>query len=171
MTPQNEVPTFWSYLPPEPDRAVGEFNRIRERLVFYFTHHGFSDPENLAGEVILRVHKRCREGVPMESGIMNYCYGVARFVKIEKWKLPVEHQPAADTEHMDSAPPNVERRILLEQLLRHLTSPERDVIIRFYLDDNQDMEDTLGVTRNALRIKAHRIMEKLRKLARTLPKK
>jgi hypothetical protein len=157
--------SFWSYLDPDPEQAVHQYNRIRERLVFYFMHHGFADPENLASEVVFRVNRKCIEGVPIDTGLMNYCYGVARYVRLENWSATPELH--IDTsEHPNLHGGNLDDRILLEQLLGQLSSQERDLIRGFYLDDNRRLEDMIGASRNALRIRVCRAMEKLRDLVK-----
>ena len=156
---------FWSYLDSDPTEAVRQYNRIRERLVFYFTRYGFADPENLASEVVFRVNKKCREGAPVESGLMNFCYGVARFVRLENLGKLGELQ-TDDFDYADPVSGSPDNRILLGQLLGRLADGERELIRGFYLDDNTNMEKVTGGSRNALRIKVCRVMDKLRDLAR-----
>jgi hypothetical protein len=165
VTPEHaqSANSFWSHLDPDPEQAVHQYNKIRERLVFYFMHHGFADPENLASEVVFRVNRKCIEGVPIDTGLMNYCYGVARYVRLENWSAALElHLETSELPNLGRG--NLDDRILLEQLLSQLSSQERELIRGFYLDDNQNLEDRIGASRNALRIRVCRAMEKLREL-------
>jgi hypothetical protein len=155
---------FWSYLDPDPEQAVQQYNNIRERLVFYFKHYGFADPENLASEVVFRVNRKCLEGIPIDTGIMNFCYGVARYVRLETWGAAAEVQ-FDGSDQADPAAGSPDDRILLDQLLGQLKPHENELIRGFYLDDNWDLENVIGGSRNALRIRVCRAMDKLREFA------
>jgi DNA-directed RNA polymerase specialized sigma24 family protein len=157
-----------SWLHPDPSSAAQEFHRLHAKLTFYFTHGKCPDPENLAAEVLTRAHIRCSEGVVIDPGIEQYCLGIARKLKQEQWR---ENARAAEVPlDPDALPlqaagrPEIawNKRIHVRQLFAKLRPEDRRLLYRFFFEDNEGLEEELDLTREGLRTRIHRILERLR---------
>ncbi len=146
---------------------------IRRRLVLYFDRKNCLTPDELADETLNRVARRIED----EGGIStdtpaHYCYIVARFVLLEDLrrspqKLLDEHVAAFpdSTEQQQQA----ERRLhCLERCMATLDSDERSLIVSYYqgeqrskIENRKTIALRLGVSINALSIRACRIRTKL----------
>ena len=73
---------FLDALAPDPALAGEEYERLRERLIFYFARKKCHRPEDLTDETFNRVCRKLDNGVELEK-ITNYCYRVARNVWLE----------------------------------------------------------------------------------------
>jgi DNA-directed RNA polymerase specialized sigma24 family protein len=146
---------------------------IRRRLVVYFDRKNCLTPEELADETLNRVARRLEEeGTITTDAPAHYCYIVARFVLLED--LRRDPQKPLDeyvvpfsypTEHKLDA----ERRLeCLEQCMKALDSNERSLIVNYYqgelrskIENRKAAAQKLGVSMNALSIRACRIRAKL----------
>ena len=73
---------FLDALAPDPALAGEEYERLRERLIFYFARKKCHRPEDLTDETFNRVCRNIDTGVEVQK-ITNYCYRVARNVWLE----------------------------------------------------------------------------------------
>ena len=167
VTPQPAWEPAAGFLPlldANPAQAERKYRMIRAKLVFYFLQRRCPDPEDLADEVLLRAHRRCREGVEITTEFANFCYGIASRVCMEQKAPPVEfderlHSPAAANVAVGR-----DRLILVEQCLRRLDTSDCEFIRDYFQDDRRELAERLGKSPNALRIRAFRIVETLRGL-------
>ena len=152
----------------------GAYVAMHHRLASYFTRKGCRAPEELADEALTRVARRLSEegsiaGVPPAQ----YCYIVARFVWLEHLRSPDYAPPAVIGEIRDrSAPADEGKEQLLSSLddcLARLSPDERTIILDYYagatserIAKRRDLAAKLGLTANALTIKASRLRERLR---------
>jgi hypothetical protein len=102
----------------------------------------------------------------LTSDLTKFCYGIASFVYLEQKTPPLEfdenlHSPSSSRLGFDR-----DRLILVEQCLRKLDKSDSEFILDYYQDDRLDLAERLGKTPNALRIRACRILESLRKLTK-----
>jgi DNA-directed RNA polymerase specialized sigma24 family protein len=125
---------------------------------------GFSDAEDLADETINRVMKKLPEIRDTYVGEQaRYFHGVARFIVREvmrRKEIAVEVMPVVPTEtevHSD------EYECLL-RCLRFLSADRRELILDYYVYDGRDkieqhqqMASKLGITKGALRGRAHQV--------------
>lgn len=146
---------------------------IRRRLVIYFDRKNCLTPDELADETLNRVARRIEEeGAISTDTPAHYCYIVARFVLLEDLrrspqKALDEQVPAISdsTEQRQEA----ERRLeCLERCMETLDSDERSLIVSYYqgeqrskIENRKAIALKLGVTINALSIRACRIRTKL----------
>ncbi|MCX6593999.1 MAG: sigma-70 family RNA polymerase sigma factor [Acidobacteria bacterium] len=156
---------FLSYLDPDPLKAAEQYLALRKRLILFFRSRGFSDPEDLADEVVLRAFNKCRQPLELESGFAAYVFGIAKFVAMEKYKKP-EPEPLPDLETPPPAPgPNAmlppEMMIALKEHLERLTPAERSLLVGYVSEDRARLAESLGMSSNALRVKISRIRDKL----------
>jgi DNA-directed RNA polymerase specialized sigma24 family protein len=164
----------------EGEKSEGEnYLELRRRLIAYFDRRNCAAPDELTDETLNRVARRLEEeGVINSETPAKYCYTVARFVFMEYLRETQKHNDAFDEMRrqkmgLDSIAFEVDdrRETLLNCLDRctsELTSANRDLITKYYIgkervkiESRRALAQTLGVTMNALSIRACRIREKL----------
>ncbi|MFL6229777.1 MAG: hypothetical protein ACJ741_13480 [Pyrinomonadaceae bacterium] len=160
-----------------------KYLEMRRRLVAYFDRKNCATPDDLADETLTRVARRLEE----ESGVIagdtpaRYCYIVARFVFLEYLRETqrdnalandLRQRPRADdpfAPEVDDEQKTKERRLnCLEQCLDGLEAASREIIARYYvgkarvkIEHRRALAEELGITMNALSIRACRIRDKL----------
>lgn len=148
----------------DPDRAVEECKEVFHRLVKLFEWNGCRWPEDLAQETLMRGVKRVSEGATISTTVTGYLFGIAFKVLQEERRDRRRAPVAIDDVPEPPAPfegPAVEARICLDQFLSRLPTTDRDLIIRYYTDDHDTLMRELGLSQNALRVRAHRLRVKL----------
>jgi DNA-directed RNA polymerase specialized sigma24 family protein len=151
---------------------------IRRRLVTYFDRKSCSMPDELADETINRVARKLEELGPIDTDApAKYCYVTARFVFLEHLRMRARDQQfRADTREestfdRDDRPggdPGEKRLKCLDECAAKLDRANRDLIFRYYfgeqrvkINNRRDLASSLGVSVNALSIRACRIRETL----------
>ncbi len=171
---------------PDAEVAAEKYELMRAEILKLFECRGCASPLDLADETINRVARRIAEGqqIPRES-IRAYFYGVARNLMREhlrnperEWTsietLPPSDHPAEDPEQTQSERLerySLERRLeCLESCVEKLPTNMRDLAISYYkgrektrIENRRRMAISLGVPLNTLRIRLHRIRERLEK--------
>lgn len=158
----------------DADRATaGErYESLRRRLLIVFAaRHCGGDTGALADDTLDRVARRVHQGVPLETTVEAFVFGVARNIARERLKLPreVEIEPtrlvAATVPPDDSASAADD---CLEECLQELQPRPRDWAIRFYtgsggakIEARKRLAAELGIDLNALRVRMFRIRTKL----------
>jgi DNA-directed RNA polymerase specialized sigma24 family protein len=156
------------WLDHDRDRAGHRYEQIRSGLIKVFLCRGAVDPEELADETINRVARKVQEIAESYVGDPAlYFYGVAKMVYLEySRRKPIAPQ---------APPPNAEeeadlRYERLEQCMQKLSAKNRDLILAYYehesgskTDCRKELADRMGITANALWIRAHRIKKDLQK--------
>ncbi len=159
-----------------------KYLEMRRRLVVYFDRKNCPAPEDLADETLNRVARRLEEEGNIEAEApAKYCYIVARFVFMEylrgaqKHNAPLETRrwpPRDSTAGPTEAEPQDELREQLLRCLEHCTGrlepPNRELITQYYLgqerikiENRRALAARLGLTPNALSIRACRIRDRL----------
>jgi RNA polymerase sigma factor (sigma-70 family) len=153
-----------SWLDADRERAGKKYETIRRRLIEIFAGRGCREAEDLADETINRVARKSQdvaEGYVGEPAY--YFYAVAKNILLEYWKAkPPPEMPAPPTPIPEA---QLEReQACLEQCLGHLPEQSRELILRYYseeqrvkIDQRKALCDQLGIAPNALRIRIHRI--------------
>jgi RNA polymerase sigma factor (sigma-70 family) len=156
---------FLGLLDSDPQEAERKYQALRGKLFFYFRHNGCADPEDLADEVFWRALRRNAEDVDFHSSVSAYCYGIAERIRREQYRRPrLEELPV---EVPDPRRPStlglnrVEQHVLVQQCLQCLPENERQILLRFYVEDRAGLAEELQITQNALRIRVCRIKRKL----------
>lgn len=165
------------------DQAAEAYERIRARLLKFFDLRGCHAAEQAADETIDRVARRLAEGESIRAEDASpYFLGVARNVLREFWarpdggwrsiddvdaaELPAPPEPVADEE--------AERRWrCLERCLGALAPGARELVLEYYewgrrqrIGSRKQLCERLGLTANAVRIRAHRIRASLERCVR-----
>lgn len=157
---------------------------MRRRLVSYFDRRNRPAPDELADDTLNRVARTLEEtGTIGIKPPARYCYVVARFVLLEDLRRrehtharlgdPVGQTsaPAPDvtTEEPDEGAGLQEQRLeCLERCLQNLKPEQRELIIEYYRDTRREkierrreLAARLGITMNALAVRACRIRDLL----------
>lgn len=161
-----------------------KYVEMRRRLVAYFDRKNCVRPDELSDETLNRVARRLEEeaGAIETDAPARYCYIVARFVFMEHLRetqrddalvneLRRQSQRVSDpaTSATDEERKIKEQRLnCLEQCLSKLESASREIIARYYvgkarvkIEHRRALAEDLGITMNALSIRACRIRDKL----------
>ena len=164
------------------DSGEQNYLEVRRRLVAYFDRKNCAAPDELADETLNRVARRLdEEGVIESETPAKYCYIVARFVFMEYLRGAQKADALIDDLRRQSHGNNVaaseagdEKEIkekmlnCLEQCAGKLEPLNREIIIRYYvgkerakIENRRALAEELGITMNALSIRACRIRDKL----------
>jgi DNA-directed RNA polymerase specialized sigma24 family protein len=173
MTDKESVPSTESFdhllawLNPDRERAGRRYEEIRRRLIKIFARHGCSEAEDLADETLRRVELNVHKVAPdWVNDPALYFYAVARNIRHEygRRKPVLKPPPAPDAER-------VEREdVCLERCMqRLLTSDERSLLLQYHqgqgrvkIESRRELGRQHGLGPNALRIRAHRLLKRLR---------
>jgi DNA-directed RNA polymerase specialized sigma24 family protein len=166
----------------EGTNSEGEkYLEMRRRLITYFDRKSCPVPDELTDETLNRVARRLEEeGHIVSEAAARYCYIVARFVFLEYLRERNEEVPieaisglAATNQHAVSVAEdeslNSERLMTcLDHCTKKLDSTHHELIVRYYYGEQRIKINNrlapakqLGVTVNALSIRACRIRDKL----------
>jgi DNA-directed RNA polymerase specialized sigma24 family protein len=155
---------------------------MRRRLVSYFDRRNRPDADELADDTFNRIARTLEQtGVIATTPPARYCYVVARFVLLENFRRDRRFVPYDDTRDTVSGPrliglfePNehlaiqAERLDCLDRCLEELRPEQRDLAIEYYRDARRqrierrrNLATRLGITMNALAIRACRLRDAL----------
>jgi DNA-directed RNA polymerase specialized sigma24 family protein len=179
----NWVPTpeawdkFLLLLDVDKEVAGTKYEDIRKRLIIYFECRKRIEAEDLADETITRVIKKHYEGVHIDE-VMCYCYGVARKVLLESF-VATRRNDSVQQELLRFSNPFVlsddadDRNILMltfDECMQRLSTANRQFILSYYddsgrakIDKRKSLTEKLGISRNALTLRAYQIRQKLEK--------
>ncbi len=150
----------------------------------YFECRGCLPVLELADETINRVARKLAEGAEIrEDRFLSYFYGVARNVFHEYLRRPDRNQPPVDSLPLHRHPAGnpielserraehfeLETQLACLDACAELLPPEtRKMILSYYegkqrarIENRRRLAEGLGVPMNSLRIRVHRIREKL----------
>lgn len=162
------------------DSQGQKYLEMRARLVAYFDRKNCSSPDELADQTLNRIARRLEEeGITEDDAPARYCYIVARFVFLEYLRRKQKEQAMVTDlgkQGHVNAPDSIDeageqrQRLLscLERCLNTLDSTQREIIARYYsgqerekINNRRELAKQLGITPNALTIRACRIRDKL----------
>jgi len=171
---------FLEWLDEGEDSQGQKYLDMRRRLVTYFDRKNCLSPDDLADETLNRVARRLEEEGEIESeSPAKYCYTVARYVFLESLRAKPSQEVALDDvserkKDIGSGDETEEREKkelmlgCLERCTAKLDEPSRNLIVRYYygkerakIENRRAMADELGISTNALTIRACRIRDKL----------
>jgi DNA-directed RNA polymerase specialized sigma24 family protein len=155
---------------------------IRRRLVAYFDRRDRPAADELADETLNRISRTLEQsGTIATRPPARYCYVVAKFVLLEDFRRDRRHVPLdGKSDALPHAEPDrsvvvrEHRLACLDQCLGRLRTQQRELAIEYYRDARRerierrrDLARRLGITMNALGIRASRIREALRTCVET----
>jgi DNA-directed RNA polymerase specialized sigma24 family protein len=149
------------------DRAAVAYEALRERVAGLFEWWRAAHPRELADETLDRVARKIDEGAAIAPGSLGaYVRGVARMVFYESRRDPVEVE-AGDAIPVEPADDDPESALsCLDDCLATLAKDERTLVLRYYesgkrADVRQRLARETGLSMTALRIRTHRLRNKL----------
>ena len=148
---------------------------MRRRLVLYFRRKRCLAPDDLADEVLNRAARRLDEqqGQITDATPAHYCYIVAKFVFLEHLRQigTMRAGIAESARTPEPEPPSADeskRLDCLDRCLAQLNATDRELILGYYpaderarIEGRKTLATRLGLSQNALSIRACRIREKL----------
>jgi len=178
LTPQS-FQRLLSWLDEGTNSDGQKYLEMQRRLVAYFDRKNLTNFEELADETLNRVARRLEEEGTIESATpATYCYVVARYVLLEhlrdaqKGKVMVEnisrHHPGAEP-HADDETERKEKMLnCLEKCILQLDPVGHKIITQYYvgkervkIEHRRELAASLGLSVNALSIRACRVRDKL----------
>lgn len=159
-------------LSPDREEAGRRYEFLRRRLVRFFVWRRAANAEELADEVMNRLCRKFAQNAPDEGTVEAFALGIAQFVYREAQKQPrvvslegftvrATPPPTEDVEHASRC---------LEACLKRLDPQSRRLVEAFYSEGGRAgtrardrLAAELGIDRNALRVRMHRIRAKLEK--------
>jgi DNA-directed RNA polymerase specialized sigma24 family protein len=173
-----------AYLDTDRDRAGEKYEEIRHRLMKLFECRGIVPSEEPADETIDRVARRLAEGEQIRAASpAAYFYGVARNVLRERWALQRERREGPTPGQLPAGPgPEVaaeiddaeHRSACLEKCLDTLPAETQRLVVEYYrqgggaskIVGRKALAATLGISTNALWVRAHRARSRLERCVR-----
>ena len=150
----------------DPDRAAALYRELFTRLVKFFEWRNCRPSEDLAQETLRRGFVRIASGVDVYAdNPHHYFFGIARFVAKETWKVP-RFDSSREPDDLASAlntVQQVEAGIYLEQCLARLNPNDRALFVRYHTGDREALRAEVGVDATVLRVRVHRIIQKVRR--------
>jgi DNA-directed RNA polymerase specialized sigma24 family protein len=184
---------FLNWLDEGVDSNGERYLEMRRRLARYFDRRGCSSPDDLADETLNRVARKLEEkGEIVGASPAHYCYIVAKFVFQEFGRRSEQNQTSLDQAQSSgrvigslAVPfrPNVDAVAkeelfdCLERCLSKIQPESRELILEYYrgeqrakIERRSELATSLGLSTNALSIRACRIRSKLEICVRTCVK-
>jgi DNA-directed RNA polymerase specialized sigma24 family protein len=167
------------WLDEDKDSEGQRYLEMRRRLVGYFDRKGCSNADELADETLNRVARRLAEEGRIETETpAKYCYITARFVFMEHLREAQKHNTLLDGLHRQTQTTRLDEsdqfetkeRMLecLDRCIGELDTSNREIILRYYLgrervkiENRRSLAESLGITMNALAIRACRIRSRI----------
>lgn len=168
-----------SWLDDGADSQGETYLEMRRRLVAYFDRRNRLAADDLADEVLNRVARTLEtDGYIATRPPARYCYVVARFVLLEDirnerssgrggdaWGIDVSTVRDPRRSEVDEETAATEDRLAcLDRCLQELRTDQRELVIEYYRDTKREkierrqaLAKRLGITMNALAIRASRI--------------
>ena len=153
---------------------------MRRRLVAYFDRRNRPDADELADETLTRIGRTLEQDGHIETTPpARYCYVVAKFVLLEDfrrerrharldsvWQIDQARTPTSSD--LEQASGREQRLDCLDRCLEELTPEQRHLIVDYYaeaqrqrIERRRALASRLGITMNALAIRACRIRDTL----------
>jgi DNA-directed RNA polymerase specialized sigma24 family protein len=155
---------------------------MRRRLVSYFDRRDCATADELADETFNRIAKTLETSVIATRPPARYCYVVARFVLLENFRTARRHVPLDEPRSLEislahgirlrideTAATREQRLDCLDHCLQELRPEQRELAIEYYrdarrqrIDRRQALAGRLGISINALGIRACRLRDALK---------
>ena len=186
---QNAFREFLEWLEQGAGSSGEIYLELRRRLVFYFDRRNCREADELADETLSRVAQTFQEkGEITNLSPAHYCYVTARFVfleyirQAERSQASLEDVPASRWESVTATQPGADSESTtkemtfgcLERCLGKLSPAERELILEYYQGELQEkiqrrkeIARRLGLSANALSIRACRIRDRLESCVRS----
>ena len=159
---------FLDWLCPDVERVGEEYERLRFRLLTFFSQRKCHFPDELADETINRVIHKINEET-IENKIA-YFYGVAKNVFLESLRKEKNH---LDVEEIKIAAKPLHEKSFseecLEKCLKELSNENRNLVLDYFsesksakIEFHKKLSESLKMSQTALRMRVMRIKQKLK---------
>ena len=148
-----------------------EYERVRTRLVSFFSWKGCPDADDLADEALMRVGRKLAEGETLEQSVAHYALGVARFVYLEDVKAGVKAREAMAQAPavQDEDEVHHERLHALDDCMKSLGTENANLVRRYYeepkgqkkIEARKNLAKEQGLSMNALRLRTLKLRKSL----------
>jgi len=172
---------FLAFLDNGVESNGASYIEMQRRLAGYFARKGCAEPEELADETLNRVSRRLDEEGSIDIDTpAHYCYITARFVFLEHTRAGNMNNVALDdgklnidrNARLNASDNELEKKekmlTCLDECTSKLDKRNRDLILGYYfgnerakIQNRSSMAEKLGITLNALSIRACRIRRTL----------
>ncbi len=154
------------------DEAAVRYERLRERLVFFFARRQFILAESLADEALDRLANRLSSGERIEAP-ESYAYGIARLVAQEEARRSIREAEAnrhyaRNISSVLDTQDEGEIQEAMEACLGRHSEEDRKLLTEYYtsrgralIDHRRRMAEALGMTPNAFRKRVFRLRRTL----------
>lgn len=156
-------------LHPDAEAAGEEYERLRARLVKFFDWRGVAQADECADEVLDRLARKLEHTTIQD--VQKYVYGIARLVALERSRAPrfTSLDDALPETLASPAPPEgTDLQDCFDRCLAELPEDGRLLLLQYYEGERQAkianrrrLASSLGISENALRLRAHRMRETL----------
>jgi len=173
---RNEMDILLEWLSPDSEKSAALFLDLRRRLVFIFRF--FEDPEDLAGEVVMRALNNIKKGkVELSGKAEHYILKIAFFVKKEQVRKKIVFQIDETINHLptsmceNSFPEELYR--IIEECFGALDEDEREIFLAYTFSPEdtpekqhrQNVAEKWNITIGHMRVIIFRVKNKLRDCA------
>lgn len=161
-------------LDPDPAAAASAYQGLHQRLAQRFAWRGGADPEALADATFDRVADKLAAGEEI-ADVVGFVLGVARFVGLEAARHERTEAAALERERRSPAPDPAGARehermtAALDGCLDGLPQDDRSLMLDYHagqgqarIDRRRQLAEARALGLNALRIRVHRLRERLR---------
>jgi DNA-directed RNA polymerase specialized sigma24 family protein len=155
-----------------------KYLELRRKLFAYFDRKNCLSPDELADETLNRVARRLEEEGKIESETpAKFCYVTARFVFLESLRdkenknVSIDEIKAERFTGKDADEEKILREKMLaclEKCVGELDETKRELIVKYYygaerikIENRRTLAEQLGISSNALTIRACRIRDRL----------
>lgn len=158
---------FLTWLNPSAEDAGVEYERLRFRLITYFTARNSRFAEELADETINRVALKIADTIIENK--FAFCYGVAKNVFLESLRKEKHFVDIDDVQIAAKEKVEDFSNQCLDKCLEELSTENRTLILDYFSENKtakislrERLADNLGVTKVNLRMKIVRIKQALK---------
>lgn len=171
---QNSFEALLTAIDPDRSRAGLEYERLRRRLVLYFTLYQTGSAEDLADEAFNRLARKIHEGESIRE-IPVYLLGIARMLRHEEQRRLIRQKRLTREMAVRGSPPEAEPPLLdaIEACLEGLPQASVALITRYYgaesrarIETRKQMAREMGISLNALRNRALRSRQEIEDCAK-----
>ncbi len=169
---QETFDVLLTWLDHNRETAAQKYEKIRQRLIRIFVGRGCYEAEELADETFNRVTLKLPQLAESYVGEPTlYFYGVANKIHLEwlRQQKKIKQTPQLPLiDNQDKSEHEIEYECL-EDCLGKLPSEQRNLIVEYYreektakIEKRRELAKILGVSANALQVKALRIRTQLK---------
>ncbi|HEY6803408.1 MAG TPA: sigma-70 family RNA polymerase sigma factor [Pyrinomonadaceae bacterium] len=174
--PPDSLNALLTWFDSDRDTAAGVYLQLRADLTRLFECRQCADPEGLTDEVFDRVACKVHAVKPTYIGDpKHYFRAIANNIIKEENKrpaieVPLSFDPLAPEDDQGSEKQAADLEDCLRWCLQKLRSDKRDLVLAYYSKDKQakidyrhEMAEQMGIPIVTLRVRVHRIRERLRR--------